>query len=99
MADGASRRCTSDDDVDCCMQNVALPDVLPSACRSLRCLAHDLCGADDAAAAQAALTKHDRHIYLLLALTVALLVAAWAVPKSHRTWESVAQGVRNYAPP
>lgn len=66
--------CGTDDDAACCMDNVALGDVLPSACLSLRCLTEDLRNAGDAEAAKSALTKHDRHVYLLGGVVAALFV-------------------------
>ena len=66
----------TNDDVGCCMENVRCDELLPAACTSLRCLAHDLQRAPDLPAARAAVLKHDRHIYLLLALVTAALAFA-----------------------
>lgn len=65
---------STDDDVGCCMENVRVAELVPAACTSLRCLAHDLHAAPDLSAAKAAVLKHDRHIYLLAALVVAALL-------------------------
>ena len=94
--DDGRRRCAStDDDVGCCMENVRPGELVPAACTSLRCLAHDLQHASpDLESAKAALVKHDRHLYLLGALVAAALL--WAVlrrrPRRHprfplHTWQ------------
>ena len=57
----------------CCMENVALADVPPAACTSLRCLMHDLHSATTVSDARKALLKNDRHIYVLLVVVVALV--------------------------
>lgn len=68
---------STDDDVGCCMDNVRPAELVPAACTSLRCLAHDLHAAPDLPAAKAAVLKHDRHLYLLAALVAAALL--WAL--------------------
>lgn len=71
-----STSCT-DDDVHCCMDNIGLADVLPATCTSVRCLAHDLSVAASFDDAAEALTKHDRHVYLLIVVVAICAALAW----------------------
>lgn len=64
----------TDDDLPCCLDGVALPDVLPATCTSLSCLARDLRASRDWPEARASLTKNDRHVYAMIAVVVVVVV-------------------------
>lgn len=73
--------CGYDEDVCCQMDNLKVDQVLPAACTSLQCLARDLGAAKDLRDVQTAISKHDRHVYLLVALTILVLGVCILFPR------------------
>lgn len=73
---GPPRSCSTDDDVACCMENVHVHELGSAACTSLSCMARDLGTATDLDAAKAAVLKHDRYMYLMLAIVGVVVLYA-----------------------